>query len=208
MTNDKKNVNLKNTYSFIDRYRIKKSNLFWKVVDNLSFMNEKIGKIYEKTISKEYEKEINNLGLNNSKNILHIGCGSYPISAIAFSRIKDSNIVAIDNNKKAVKKARKIIFEKKLDNNIVIKEGDGASFSIEEFDTIIVSGCSIPKTKILKNIFEKSKKDTKIIVREQDDISKIILKIAEEYKDIKIIKKMGNKPFPTSSWISYYFLKK
>lgn len=201
-------MNGKKNYSLIDRYKIKKANLFWKVIDNLSFLNKKIADIYEKTISKEYKDEIARFDLNNSKNILHIGCGSYPISAITFSRIKNSNIVAIDNNKEAVKKARKIIFEKKLDNNIVIKEGDGSSFSIKEFDTIIVSGCSIPKSKILKNIFKNSKKDTKIIVREQNDISKIILKIAENHKDIKIIKKMENKPFPTSSWISYYFLKK
>lgn len=203
-----KNVNLKNDYSLRDRYKIKKSNLFWKFIDNLSFMNKKIGDIYEKAISKEYEEEIKKFNLKNSKNILHIGCGAYPISAIIFSKIKDSKIVAIDKNKNSVKKAKKIIKEKNLKDKVIIKKGKGEKFSVKEFDTIIVSGCSTPKTEILKNIFENAKKNTRIIVREQGEISNIILEIAENYKDIKIQKKIKNNPFPTSSWESFYILKK
>jgi len=204
----KKNIRLKNDYSLKERYKIKKSNIFWKAVDELSFMSKRIGRIYEKSISKEYENEIKEFNLKSSKNILHIGCGPYPISAISFSKIKNCKIVAIDKNENAVKKAKKIIDIKNLKERVSIKKGDGIDFSVDKFDTIIVSGCSIPKSKILKNIFENAKSNTRIIVREQGEISKIILKIAEKYEDVKITKKMENNPFPTSSWESFYFLKK
>jgi precorrin-6B methylase 2 len=200
--------NKENNYSLIDKYKIKKANIYWKIIDNLSFISKKFAKRYEEDISKEYKDEIKRFKLNNSKNILHIGCGSYPISAITFSKIKDSKVVAIDKNKSAVKKAREIITRKKLNDKIKIKKGDGSSFSIKDFDTIIISGCAIPKTKILKNIFENAKPETKIIVREQNRLSKIILKIAKKYKDIKIVKQMENKPSTKYSWESFYFLKK
>ena len=116
--------------------------------------------------------------------------------------------LAIDNNLSAVKKAKKIIDKKNLKEKVIIKKGDGIDFSVKKFDTIIVSGCSLPKTKILKNIFENAKKNARIIVREQGEISKIILNFAKRYEDIEIIKKIDNNPFPTSPWESYYYLKK
>ena len=195
-------------YKVIDVFNIKKSNLFWKVVDHLSYKLEKIAKIYEKSISKEYIKELKMFNISDSQNILHIGCGAYPVTAITLSHYNGGKIVGIDLNSRSVKKARKLIEDKKLDDRIIIESGDGASYPVEDFDTIIVSSCSIPKINILKNLFNKAKSNSKIIVRELYGASSLVADCINSHEDIELVKKISNKPFPGSRWESYFLVKK
>lgn len=196
-------------YTFPDRFKIKISNFFWKIIDILSCKIQKIGKIYDKLIMKEYLRETEIFEISKSKRILHIGCGSYPITSVTLSSINDGEIVGIDKSLSAITRATKIISNKNLGDRVSVKYGDGSNFPLEGFDTIVVSSCSIPKYKILEHLFEDAPSNCKIVVREQFGPNHLVSDYIKLYNDkVSILKKIDNSAFPTSKWESYCLLKK
>jgi precorrin-6B methylase 2 len=198
-------------HGLIDNLNTKLDSYFWQFADSLSCKMEKIAKIYEKTISKEYEKESKLFDISNGKNILHIGCGAYPITAMTISKINGSTITGIDKNAKTIKLAKTVIREKNLYEKITIKQGDGTTYPVEEFDTIIVSGCAYPKQQILEHVFENAKSRSKIIFRTSGLSAKSIIDRINLNQDVAFIEKIENHPFPfvkPFGWQSFYMIKK
>jgi len=172
---------------------------------------EKIAKIYEKTISKEYERESKLFDISHDKNILHIGCGAYPITAMTIAKINGSKITGIDKSARTIKLAKNIIQEKNLYERITIEQGDGTNYPLDGFDTIIISGCAHPKQKILEHVFESAKSQSKIIFRTSGISVKSIIGNINLHQDISLIEKIENHPFPFTKpfgWQSFYFIKK
>ena len=119
------------SYSLFDTIKIWRSNLFWKVVDILSCKLTKVATIYDKLIIKEYIQEIERFEISKSKKILHVGCGSYPITLFTLSNMNSGEIVGIDKSNNAIKRATRFISDKNLDECISIKYGDGSNFPLE-----------------------------------------------------------------------------
>jgi precorrin-6B methylase 2 len=180
---------------------------FWHIIDFLSFFFKRFGLIYEKIIGLEYELEIEKFKLHNSKNILHIGCGAYPITALILAKKTSAKIVSIDKDPFVVNFAKKLINKRKLEKKIDIKIGIGQKYSISNYDTIIISSCSAPKKQILENIFKNAKSNTKIIVREIEKNLDIILDIIDKNKNIELVEKIHNKPILHFNWYSFYLIK-
>ncbi|KYK33146.1 MAG: hypothetical protein AYK22_01160 [Thermoplasmatales archaeon SG8-52-3] len=194
-------------YSFKTRFNISRFTYFWKAIDFIACKIKRFALLYENTLSKEYEKEGNLFNISDSKKILHIGCGSYPVTAISLAKYNGGKVVAIDIDPRAIKRAVKVIERKNLQNKISVDLGDGRNYPLKEFDTIIISSCSIPKIDILHHIFKTAKTNSKIIVREIYGASKAVEDCIKLHKNIKIIKRIGNNPFPTSRWESFYLIK-
>jgi len=194
-------------YSFKDKFNISRFNVFWKIIDYIACKIKRFATLYENTISKEYERESRLFKISESNNILHIGCGSYPVTAITLSKINGGRVVGIDNNPRAIKLATEVINKKNLQDKIFINIGDGRSYPINEFDTIIISSCSIPKIEILNYIFRTAKLNCKIIVREIYGASQAVMDCINLHNNIKIINRIDNHPFPTSKWESFCLIK-
>jgi len=195
-------------YSVNDIFRIKYANYFWYFVDKFSCKLVRLAKLYEKKIFKVYKREGEEFGIKNVKNILHVGCGTYPISALTLAELNGGNIVGIDSNPKVIKPAIEIIKKKNLEDRIKIKYGNGTNYPLDNFDMIVVSGCAVPKIKVVKHVFKTAKPGTKIIVRELYSSKKVFDEMINTYKNIKILKRIDNKPFITSKWESFYLEKK
>ncbi len=205
--NNSKKIYSITKYSFKTKFNISRFNYFWKAIDYIACKIKRFAVLYENTLSKEYEKEGKLFNISDSKNILHIGCGSYPITAITLAKYNGGKVVAIDIDPRAIKLAAKVINSKKLQDKISIDQGDGRSYPIEKFDTIIISSCSIPKIEILNHIFKTAKINSKIIVREIYGASKAVEDCINLHKNIEIKKRIGNNPFPTSRWESFFLVK-
>jgi protein-L-isoaspartate O-methyltransferase len=164
-------------------------------------------KIYDRTVGNEYRNERKKFAIAKSKNILHIGSGSYPITAMVLAESNGVNIVTIDNNIRAVKRANKVIKRKNLNGKIKAKYGKGTNIPLDNFDTIIVSGCSIPKIKVLEHVLKNASSKSNIIARvSSKDIERIKNNLSPDQK-IKIVKKLKNHLFPNSSWDSFLIIK-
>jgi len=178
-------------------YFIKKfSNYFWEIADNWSYKNEKIAKLYDKFIGKEYRKEYENCGICGNANILHIGCGAYPLTEMMLASCSTGQIVGIDKNPQTVQRAQQMIRKNKLEKHILIKHGDGLNYPVSDFDFIIVSSCSLPKVQILNHLFQKAKSQSTIIVREVDIAANDILQCIEAHQGITLRKQVRHNPFP------------
>ncbi len=193
-------------------YFIKKTaNCFWEIADTWSYKNDRITKLYNKTIGKEYRKEYENCDISSHSNILHIGCGSYPLTEILLASSTKGKIVGIDKNIQAIKRGQQVIKKNKLDKRIVLKHGDGLDFPVEEFDMVIVSSCSHPKVEIIQHLFEKVKSQSSIIVREVDIATKDIINFINAHPDIELKKQIRHNPFPffePIGWTTFCLTKK
>jgi hypothetical protein len=69
------------------------SNYFWIVVDILSYQNEKIADIYERSIGEEYKNECKTFHISKGKKILHVGCGSYPLTEMTLTELFKVEVV-------------------------------------------------------------------------------------------------------------------
>jgi precorrin-6B methylase 2 len=189
----------------------KTANCFWEVADTWSYKNDAITRIYNKTIGKEYQKEYEDCGISSHSNILHIGCGSYPLTEIVLANCTKGQIVGIDKNNKAVQRGQQVIKKNNLDKRIILKHGDGLDFPVEEFDMVIVSSCSQPKEKILQHLFQKVRPKGTIIVREVDIATKDILNYIAAHPDIELKQQIRHNPFPffePIGWTTFCLTKK
>ena len=209
MKNNKKigDDNSKHNYTPYEILYTKYANFYWKCFDYFACNIDKFARIYEKDISEEYKKETSLFKTLKSKKIIHIGCGAYPATAITLAKMNCKNIVAIDKNKRAVKLANKIIERRNLYDNITVKVGDGRSYPVENFDTIIISASSTPKIDVLEHIFKTAKPNSKIIIRELYETSECVDDYINSHEDIKLIKKIGNSSLDEYKWRSYYTVK-
>ena len=169
-------------------------NWFWEFVDLLSYKSEKIARLYEKAIGEEYQKEYRESGIKKKDRILHIGCGSYPLSEISLARLFRAQVVGIDKNPKAVKLASEVVKSKHLEKQISIHHGNGVDYAVDGFDVIIVSSCSLPKGRILDNVFSLAKKKSMIIVREIAIATDDVYDRVNAHRDIVLMKKIENNP--------------
>jgi len=200
--------NFKYNLNIREIFGIKRSVLFWKYVDYIASKMDKIAKAYENTVGKEYRKEIDNFNLKDDKKILHIGCGAYPITALILAEMNNTEIITIDSNHRSIKLANKVIHKKKLEDKIKVEYGDATNYPLNGFDTIIISGCSVPKIQVFSYIIKNAKPNSKIIIRDSFlNIESILSNIAPN-QNVKIAKKIKNHAFTNSNWTSYCLLKK
>ena len=186
------------------------SNYFWIVVDILSHDNEKIAKRYEQSIGKEYKNECATLNVKKGHKIIHIGCGSYPLTEMTLANLFDIKITGIDKNKKAVQRAHDVVIDKKFEDKITIEQGNGAEYPVQDFDMIIVSSCALPKTEILENIFTTAKKESTIIIRDLETSTDEFLEYLSQFHDITIEKRIQH-PVPflmPIGWSAFHLKKK
>lgn len=168
---------------------------------------KKLADLYEKVIGNEYRKEGKQFVLSKAKNILHIGCGAYPITAMILAEMYDAKVTTIDNDAKAIKYANKVLSNKNLNGKVRAEHGDGTKYLLDGFDTIIISGCSVPKLKVLDHVLKTAQPQSKIIVRDSIlDIESMINSMKPDH-NFRIIETISSHPFPTSYWQSYYLIK-
>jgi 2-polyprenyl-3-methyl-5-hydroxy-6-metoxy-1,4-benzoquinol methylase len=204
MGDDSKNFN----YSVIDIFATKATNYYWYFVDKFSCKLDKLAEKYIKIISEAYRKESKEFGITDAENVLHIGCGAFPVSAMTLAEENGRKIIGIDSNPKVIAPAINVIKKRNLENKIKIEYGNGTNYSIDNFDMIVISACAVPKKRVVEHIFQTAKPGTKIIVRELYSKKNVMDKMINSYDDIKIIKRIDNNPFITSKWESLYLEKK
>jgi len=119
-------------------------------------------------------KEIKMASVTSKDKILHIGCGIFPTAAIVIAEKTKAQVVGIDNNKIALKFAKKFVEKKGLSDLIKIEFGDGTNYPLKDFDLIFISINVWPIESVLRHLSSNMKKDAKIVCRgEEKDKEKI-----------------------------------
>jgi len=122
-------------------------------------------KLYIKFHESSVKKEIYMSNLSSSDKILHIGCGAIPYTSIILSREVNPKIIGIDCNPHVVDIANDYLKRYNLSNMIKIERGDGKTYDVSGFDSIILSYGVDGQDLILKNVIDSMKNGARIILR-------------------------------------------
>ena len=126
---------------------------------------------------------------------------------MVLAEMDNVKVTTIDNDAEAIEYANKVLNNKNLNGKVKAIQGDGAKYPLDEFDTIIISGCSVPKLKVIDHVLKTAQPKSKIIIRDSIlDIESMINSMKPD-NSFSIIETMDSHPFPTSYWQSYYLIK-
>lgn len=150
---------------------------------------------YQKLVNYEIS-EITQCSLHNTHEILFVGSGPLPLSAILFSKI-NLNIHCIDSNLKAVDISRKLVH--KISANHLIRCSHKNIYEIKDFSgyqviflASLVGNDNSEKIDIINHITQYAKEETHIVLRDADGLVELIYPAINQnkLKKIKIIKKI------------------
>lgn len=110
------------------------------------------------------KRELKLSGLKPGANVLHIGSGPSPYTALFLGR-KGFRVEALDCNNCAVKEARRVVEKNGMEDNIKVVCGDGCTFKQKKYDAVWVSLNVYPKRKVLGQALESLKDEGVLIYR-------------------------------------------
>ncbi len=111
------------------------------------------------------QKEVGLCGAKSSDNILCVGGGHFPATAILFHLLTGAKVTVIDNDKKCIKSAKEVVELLGLTNKVIVKCSEGIEVSGGEFDIIHMAMQISPKEKVFKHIYSTMNNKSRLIVR-------------------------------------------
>ena len=127
-----------------------------------SCLTDEFNKLFFNDVKIEIDKLKKYITANN---FVMVGCGSLPITLLAFcSEFPSGSFIGIDNSPEAIRKAIDIKSKFNIENlNFDII--DGMNYDYKNANTIFVANTVVPKMKVLKQIAMSAESKTKIIIR-------------------------------------------
>lgn len=125
--------------------------------------------LFRKLILSYYSKIVKNevelCDAQENSNVLCIGGGYFPCTAILFNKFSNASVTVVDNDINAIKSSTKLIKKLGLDNKIHVQFTDGSDVFAEDFDIINLAMQVSPKKAVFDNITQNMKKNSKLLVR-------------------------------------------
>ena len=150
-----------------------------------------------------YVNAVKIVGIKSTDKVLFIGSGILPSQCIIIAEETGSSVVGIDNSQKAVDLSSKYINKIGLSDKIYIKHGDGAKFSVKDFDAVFIAINVWPINTVLKNLAKSLKKGAKVLCKSyKNDIPQVL--INEKLNDVFEVKDKLVNPLTQS----YLLIKK
>ncbi|MFW5703718.1 MAG: nicotianamine synthase family protein [Patescibacteria group bacterium] len=197
------------------------------IKDNLLKLNEKMQE-YERNFEDEFalkfikmkdaeangyiEKykpmvvsEGNLADLKKGANVIILGGGSLPLTAITYVKTFNVTCTCIDIDQNAIFTSKKLIKHLNLEKEIHIEYGNAFNFPLKDYDLILVV-CLLPKKPALQHVFAENK-SAKVIYRSAVGLFKLWYGITneKELSDYTIAKKINtNKEFAAESVLVQY----
>jgi len=111
------------------------------------------------------EKEVVLAGINANDNVLCIGGGMCPFSAILIHQLTGARVTVIDNNSTCIPKAKQIIKRLGLSKYVGVVCGDGRDFDYQEYSVIHLALQVSPMDKVFALVKEKAAPGTRLLMR-------------------------------------------
>ena len=132
-------------------------------------------KFFFNMYANQYKNILNNeikLGnISKKDRVLNIGCGGMPFTAIFLSEMTGAEIIAVDHDEEAVKKASEFVSRNNI-KNISIICSKGQNINEISFNKALVALQAFPKVDILNNLLKISEKGSRLIFRQPRNIFK------------------------------------
>ncbi len=98
-------------------------------------------------------------------NILCIGGGPFPCTAILLHELTGASVTVIDNDNQSVELGRQLTEKLGCGRKIQVLLGDGRSFPLEKYSVVHVAAQVSPLEKVFRHLQDHCRQGTKILVR-------------------------------------------
>jgi ubiquinone/menaquinone biosynthesis C-methylase UbiE len=115
-------------------------------------------------------KEIEMAEITSNDSILVIGCGTLPSTSLLLYNETNAKIVAVDKDKNAINGAKKFLSNIQITDKIILKHANGLDYPLNDFNVIFILYGVKYIEKIIDYLDKKANKNSKIIVRTNDQI--------------------------------------
>ncbi|OWZ83527.1 SAM-dependent methyltransferase [Natranaerobius trueperi] len=122
--------------------------------------------IYSNFYSNVVKKEVELAEIDSNDTVLNIGCGAIPCTAIHVAKLSGANVIALDRDEEAVRRARHSLNKFGLDDKIKIIYADGSLNIPNDFTVAMVALQVDKKEEVLKNLQQKAKPGARAIFRQ------------------------------------------
>lgn len=131
------------------------------------FVYQLVERYYRRVVSRE----IDLANISSSDNILFIGGGVCPLSAILLHQSTGAKVTVMDNNRECVRKASEVVERLGLSEQIKISHGDGVDreLSIDGFTVIHLALQVTPVEKVFAELKRKVSPGVKLLIRRPKD---------------------------------------
>lgn len=140
--------------------------IFEKTGSNFEIISRNYIKIYCDVV----KEEIRLANISPDDILLVIGCGSIPSTSIILAKETNIQIVALDNDPKAVIKASQYVKNHNLQDKIKIQFSDDAKYPVKDFDVIFVLYGVKHQLQLLRYLSKNISEKTRIIYRTTNNI--------------------------------------
>ena len=134
--------------------------------------------------------EINLAKIKEDEEVLFIGSGPFPITAILLNYLTSCKVYCIDKDPTAVEISKSVILKLSLLKDIKISRHQGEKVKIDKYSLILIALLAKPKYCILSNIKSQTKKDIRVICRTSFGVRQLLYKPIDKkaYSDVEFSK--------------------
>ncbi len=183
------------------------TNFLYIIFEKAGYNIESISKSYIKIYDDLVKDEIRLANITSNDNVLVIGCGSIPSTAVILARETDTQITAIDIDSQATKKAVRYIKNHNLQDNITVKTIFGTDYPIKDFNVIFILYGVKHQSNLFQYLYDGINYNTRVIYRASKDAGSRNQLDKDQISKLFIIKDMAqNRSFGLMD--SYLLLKK
>ncbi len=127
--------------------------------------NPVVVSFYARRYHQVIRKEIELAQITDSDQILNIGCGGIPYTAIHMAKFTGARVIAIDRDQEAVEAAQNCVSSLKMQDQVTVAKADGTEKIPFSFNVAIAALQCEPKDKILENLMSAGDDGARLIFR-------------------------------------------
>lgn len=117
---------------------------------------------YYKPIVK---KEVELANVKNTQQVLCVGGGYFPCTAILFHLLSNATVTVIDIDNDAVQYSQKLVKKLGLEDKVIVKHANGLECSGQGFDIVHIAMQVSPKEEVFVNLHGNMNHKCKLLVR-------------------------------------------
>jgi L-amino acid N-acyltransferase YncA len=118
-------------------------------------------------------KELALIG-HHFERLLFIGSGPFPITAILLHQFTGKRIDCLERNAESAALSSRVLQKLGLASDVIIHEGEGGSFDLAPYDVVLNALLAKPKRQIMKNIFDRTRPDCKVLCRTSSGLRELL----------------------------------
>ncbi|MBF0707743.1 hypothetical protein IQ283_14190 [Alkalihalobacillus hwajinpoensis] len=121
---------------------------------------------YVSSLAQSVRDEYHNFGIHSESNVLFIGSGAFPTTALTIAKETGANVICLDIDHEAIELSREVARASGLEKQIAFLHGDiTAQHEFETITHVFIASLVKDKLEVIDVLKEKVWEGTKVIVR-------------------------------------------